>query len=230
MPVRRHYPPGTACWLGYGAKDPVAAAAFYQDLFGWRLVTEPGGIGHQAVLGDHPAASFAPTSGQPAWLVCLAGDVAAPPPGWRRRFGPVPLADIGRLLIAEDERGASVGIFTAAKADGVVVADEPDASYGAWRLGPDATVSAESAVAGCGGTVTDRMDSAGVARLGLGSDEALWAVDDGGPPRWLPVFGARRLGEATAQVSAAGGTVVETYDDAAEVSDPFGARFVLVQS
>lgn len=230
MPVRQHYPRGTACWLGYGAKDPVAAAAFYQELFGWRLVPEPGGIGHQAMLGDHPAASFAPTPGQPSWLVCLAGDVAATPPGWRTRFGPVPLADIGRLLIAEDERGASVGIFTAARGDGIVAAHEPAASYGAWRLGPGATLSVESAVVGCGGTVTDRTHAAGVARLGLGSDEALWAVDDDGPSRWLPVFGARRLTEATAQVSAAGGTIVETYDDAAEVSDPLGARFVLAQS
>lgn len=73
MPVRRDYPPGTACWLGYGAAEPVAAAAFYSDLFGWQLVTEPGGRGHQAVLGDHPAASFAPTAGQASWLVCLAG-------------------------------------------------------------------------------------------------------------------------------------------------------------
>lgn len=230
MPVRRRYPPGTACWLGYGAKDPAAATGFYEDLFGWQLVTEPGGMGQQAMLGDHPAASFAPSPGQPAWLVCLAGQVTASPPGWRTRFGPVSLADIGRLLIAEDERGASVGIFTAGRGDGIVVAHEPDASYGAWRLGPGATVSVESAVAGCGGAVTDRMGSAGVVRLGLGSDEGLWAVDDDGPPRWLPAFGARRLEEATVQVSAAGGTIVETYDDAAEVTDPLGARFVLVQS
>jgi predicted enzyme related to lactoylglutathione lyase len=230
MPVRSHYPPGTACWLGYGAKGPVAAAAFYQELFGWQLVAEPGGIGYQAVLDNHPAASFAPTPGQPAWLVCLAGDVTAPPPGWQTRFGPVPLADIGRLLIAVDDRGASVGLFTAARGDGIVVAHEPDASYGAWRLGPDATASADSAVAGCGGAVTDRIEAAGVVRLGLGLDEALWAVDDCGPPRWLPVFGAQRLAEATAQVSAAGGMIIETYDDAAEVSDPLGARFVLVQS
>lgn len=230
MPVRRRYPPGTACWLGYGAKDLAAATGFYEDLFGWQLVTEPGGVGQQAVLGDHPAASFAPSPGQPAWLVCLAGDVATSPPGWRSRLGPVSLAGIGRLLIAEDERGASVGIFTGAGGDGIVMAHEPGASYGAWRLGPGATLSAESAVAGCGGAVTDRVASSGVTHLGLGSDEALWAVDDDGPPRWLPAFGARRLGETKAQVAAAGGTIVEAYDDAAEVTDPLGARFVLVQS
>lgn len=229
MPVRRHYPPGTACWLGYGARDPVAAAGFYQELFGWQLVAEPGGRGHQAVLGDHPAASFAPTPGQPAWLVCLAGDVTAPPPGWRTRFGPVPLADIGSLLIALDDRGASVGIFTAGRTDGIVVAHEPGASYGAWRLGADASASAGSAVAGCGGVVTDRNETGGVVKLGLGPAEAVWAVDDGGAPRWLPVFGAHRLEDALTRVSATGGTVVGAYPDAAEVSDPLGAGFVLVQ-
>ena len=230
MPVRRHYPPGTACWLGYGAGDPVAAAAFYQDLFGWRLVTEPGGRGHQAVLGDHPAASFAPTAGQPAWLVCLAGEVTAPPPGWRTRFGPVPLADIGRLLVAVDDRGASVGLFSAGRRDGVVVAHEAGASYGAWRLGPEAPASAAAAVAGCEGVVTDRSQTAGVVRLGLGADEALWAVDDGGAPRWLPAFGAHRLEDAVSQVQAAGGSVVSTLEGAVEVCDPLGARFVLVPS
>lgn len=230
MPVRRRYPPGTACWLGYGAKDPVAAAAFYQGLFGWHLVAEPGGRGHQAMLGDHPAASFAPTHGRPAWLVCLAGDVSVPPPGWRTRFGPVPLADVGRLLIAADTQGASVGVFTGAQDDGIVVAHEPHASCGAWRLGPDATASVASAVTGCGGTVVDRTEVAGVVRLGLGLEEALWAVDDDGPARWLPAFGVERLAESTAQLSATGGTIIATYDDAAEVRDPLGGRFVLVRS
>jgi hypothetical protein len=229
MPVRRHYPPGTACWLGYGAREPVAAAAFYQDLFGWRLITEPGGFGHQAVIGDHPAASFAPTPGQPAWLVCLAGDCDVPPPGWRKRFGPVPLADIGRLLIAADDCGASVGIFAGDRGDGIVVAHEPGASYGAWRLGADATASVESAVAGCGGVVIDRTETAGVVRLGLGSAEALWAAEDGGPPRWLPAFGAERLADALAQVSVTGGAIIKAYDNAAEVSDPLGGHFVLMQ-
>ncbi|MDO9397120.1 MAG: hypothetical protein Q7T71_11290, partial [Herbiconiux sp.] len=219
MPVRHHYPPATACWLGYGAKDPVGAAVFYQDLFGWRLVAEPGGRGHQAVLGDHPAASFAPTPGQPAWLVCLAGDVAAPPPGWRARFGPVPLADIGRLLIAVDDGGASVGIFTAAASAGVVVAHEPGASYGAWRLGPDARERAQSAVAGCGGEISDRTETAGVARLGLGRDEALWAVDDPGASRWLPAFGVQELEHSLTHLVSAGGTLVRTFEAAAEVSD-----------
>ena len=230
MPVRRHYPPATACWLGYGAKEPVAAAAFYQDLFDWQLVTEPGGMGHQAVLGGHPAASFAPTPGEPAWLVCLAGDVDAPPQGWTTRFGPLPLATIGRLLIAADDRGASVGIFAAGRAEGIVVAHEPGASYGAWRLGAGATASAESAVVGCGGVIVDRVEAAGVVRLGLDATEALWAVDDDGPPRWVPAFGVAQLDESLARVSAAGGTVIRTHGDAGEVSDPLGAPFVVVQS
>jgi len=142
----------------------------------------------------------------------------------------MPLADIGRLLIAADDCGASVGIFAAARGDGIVMAHEPGASYGAWRLGPDAPARVDAAVIGCGGVVTDRTGTAGVVRLGLGSDEALWAVDDGGPPRWLPAFGAERLADALAQVSATGGTIIETFDDAAEVSDPLGGHFVLVQS
>jgi predicted enzyme related to lactoylglutathione lyase len=230
VPIRRHYPRGTACWLAYGAKDPVAAAGFYLDLFSWQLVTEPGGGGHQALLGAHPAASFARTPGQPAWLVCLAGNVDAPPTGWTTRIGPLPLGDIGRLLIAADDQGASVGIFSAGRTDGIVVAHEPGASYGAWRLGAGAPASAQSAVAGCGGTVSDRVEIAGVLRLGLDSVEALWAVDDGSAPRWLPAFGTQRYEESLTRVSAAGGTVIRTYREAAEVSDPLGAPFVVLGS
>ena len=229
MPVRQDYPSGTACWLGHGAKDPVEAAAFYRELFGWRLDADPWGKGFQAMLGEHQVANFAPAPGAASWLVCLAGDVSAPPDGWRTRFGPVPLADIGRMVIAADA-GASVGVFTGSAGEAAVVAREPGASVGAWRLGPDAVSHAEAAVAGCGGTVTDRSDASGVRRLALGPDEALWAVDDDGPPRWLPAFGVRRPADAASQVSAAGGVVVGSHGDALEVSDPSGARLILVSS
>lgn len=230
MPVRRQYPPATACWLGYGAADPVAAAAFYQQLFGWDLVAERGSMGYQGLLGGHPAASFATTPGQPAWLVCLAGHVDRPPTRWTARFGPVSLADIGQLLIAADDRAASVGIFAAARTEGVVVAHEPGASYGAWRLGRGAVASVETAVAGCGGSVTDRVETDGVVRLALGPAEALWAVEDASTPRWLPSFGVRQLEQSIAGVCAGGGTVVRAYGEVAEVRDPLGAPFVVVRS
>lgn len=126
--------PGTLCWVDLGTRDPVAAARFYTELFGWE-VDEPDGLGYRlcrldgrlvAGLADHPDAEL------PWWstnvtvadvdeaarrIEALGGAVTSGP----GRFG-----DYGRWVAATDPSETKVLLFEHLEAEAVELRDAPN--------------------------------------------------------------------------------------------------------
>ncbi|WP_031075994.1 VOC family protein, partial [Streptomyces sp. NRRL WC-3742] len=138
MPRRTRSPHGTPCWVDCITPDLSGSRAFYSALLDWEFVTESPGY-HLAVLRGRAVCGFgAAPAGLPpraAWNVYLATDDADLTcervwhQGGRVVMPPVP-AGAGRLLLAVDALGATVGFWEGERAVGGVLVDEPGALCG----------------------------------------------------------------------------------------------------
>ncbi|MFG2720775.1 VOC family protein [Streptomyces sp. NPDC048416] len=223
MPVRTTYGVGDPCWIDRISARPDAAEAFYAAVFGWTYAEE-GGYRTARLAGDLVAGFGSAPGPLEAWTVYLAAkDLDATAArvvelGGRLVLGPLDAGPNGRLLLATDPAGTLVGCWQGARADGVVLADEPGAACGYELRVPD-----PSAVAGF--------------YRGLGADPgagggpggSLRIVEDrSAPPHWLVYFGVDSLLGAVGAALAAGARVAgPAAGDSVLLRDANGARFGL---
>ncbi|MFE5586683.1 VOC family protein [Kitasatospora sp. NPDC056531] len=125
------------CWVELGTSDPVAATAFYRELFGWRPDGDirPDADGYtQMFLGEASAAAITPRFApqQPiAWTVAFAvADAAATATrieaeGGRILKAPSDVFDLGVFAVAADRSGAAFILWQARAFPGADVFNEP---------------------------------------------------------------------------------------------------------
>ncbi len=117
-------PIGAPIWFDLVSSDPARAAEFYHEIFGWDLATPPqpkfGGYQNFTRNGKQVAglAPHMPEAG-PAniWSVYLhtadgnATVAAAEAAGARVMVPPMPLDDLGSMMVVVDPAGAVIGFW-----------------------------------------------------------------------------------------------------------------------
>jgi len=144
MPTRDEaWPEGTPNWIELAVEDPVAAARYYAQLFGWVCYdtgTEDGDY-LLAFKDGHPAAAIGPqqVAGRPAhWSTYFAvedADDAAKrvlAAGGQTHFDPLDVGPNGRMFFAAAPDGASFGVWEAGDHTGVGIYNEPGSL--AWNV------------------------------------------------------------------------------------------------
>jgi predicted enzyme related to lactoylglutathione lyase len=213
MPVRRHYAPGTPCWIDRVTTNLTRTQTFYGSLFGWDYAEE-GGY-QQAQSAGRTVAGFG-SAPMPLelWNVYLASKNLEASAELVGELGgtvvmpPTALGAIGRLFLAIDPAGATVGFWQGAVDEGIVLADEIGASCRYELVVPD-----RAAVQTFYGTV--------------GQDIAI--VEAQTRPYWRIGFGVRDVAASAFAAATTGARDVTHHaDGSATVTDPGGARFGLV--
>ncbi|CAA9238384.1 MAG: hypothetical protein AVDCRST_MAG54-1376 [uncultured Actinomycetospora sp.] len=220
---------GRPCFAELDVDDTDAAAAFYAAVLGWDVA--PGGLaGHHRALArcdGHPVAAFGSpgVAAPPVWTLHLAVDdvdaaaEALDELGGEVLHGPEDDDAGGRLLVALDAGGASVGLW--------------DADDAVPAPGPGRLCWAEAASAEPGTTRTFYRELLGWAFTD-GADVGHLVASTGGRPvagiglagdalpHWLPFFGVPDVDAAAGAARAAGGGVVVPV-----TAGPRGRRAVL---
>jgi predicted enzyme related to lactoylglutathione lyase len=117
---------GAFCWSEINTRDPDAAEAFYEDVFGWsfedREFEGPGtytivSVGDNGFGGLMDMRGRVPDEVPANWLVYFAvEDADATVEEARRRggavpFGPADIAEVGRIAVLQDPFGASFAVI-----------------------------------------------------------------------------------------------------------------------
>ncbi len=138
MPERHGYTPGVPCWVDTTQPDPMAAVAFYRDLFGWEFEdgSPPGSEGEYLVArirgGDVAAVGSAPEAAPPVavWntYICV-GDADETTSKVRNGGGgvavePFDVADAGRMAVVSDPEGAVFRLWQARGRKGAGIVNE----------------------------------------------------------------------------------------------------------
>jgi predicted enzyme related to lactoylglutathione lyase len=141
LPKRDRYPAGVPCWVDTSQPDPVAAAAFYGDLFDWTLEDQmppdAGGRYFQATIdgGRVAAVGSAMGDGPVTWMTYIAVDGADDIVERVRANGgavvtePFDVFDAGRMAILADPEGAVFSVWQAGRHTGAEVVNGP----GSWN-------------------------------------------------------------------------------------------------
>ncbi|MFF9645204.1 VOC family protein [Kitasatospora aureofaciens] len=233
MPRRTGYAIGAPCWADCITPDLNGSREFYSALLGWEFVTESPGY-QLAVLGGEVIGGFgaAPVGLPPlaTWNVYLATKDAEHSCAQVGRLGgrvvmpPVPAGENGRLLLAVDPSGVTVGFWEGARAEGVVLADEPGAICGHELRVPSAT----RAEAFYGPMFGYRIGADGEFALD-GVAHARVVESDQGRPCWLPLFGTADPADGVRRAVERGARLVRPgREEPPVLRDPWGAEFGLV--
>lgn len=142
MPIRDRYPAGVPCWVDTSQPDPVAAAAFYGDLFDWKLEDSmpPDAEGHYfeaTIYGARVAAVGSGNgSGPVTWMTYISvEDADAAAERVRANGGtvisePFDIFDAGRMAIFADTEGAVFSVWQARRHTGAEIVNAP----GSWNF------------------------------------------------------------------------------------------------
>ncbi|MXM68841.1 VOC family protein [Streptomyces sp. HUCO-GS316] len=245
--------PGTPCWVSLMVHGMASTQEFYGSLFGWEFQPGPQQLGPyvRALLDGQDVAGIGqlpPDRHLPvAWTPYLASDdvdLTAETVrlcGGTVGVGPLDAAEAGRMAICSDPSGAVFGIWQAAAHLGTAVSGVPGTP--AWNelLTFETTSVAkfyetvfgheeEAVVSADFDYVTLHIGGRPVAGIhGVGT--AL-ARDRG--PHWMTYFEVAEADESAARLEELGGHVLKPPRDGAhgrvaEVADPEGARFSLLQ-
>ncbi|MBT3154108.1 VOC family protein [Streptomyces sp. CHD11] len=249
------YAPGTPCWVSLMVHGLEATERFYGALFGWEFCPGPGpeqlGPYVRALLDGQPVAGIGvlpPDRHLPvAWTPYFASDDADTTAaavricGGTIGVGPLDAADAGRLAIGSDPCGAVFGIWQPAAHTGQALVGAPGTP--AWN---ELTTYETTHVAKFYETVfgheEERTASADrdhvTLRLAGRPVAAVHGLGDALPrdrgPHWTTYFTVADTDDAVDQVLHLGGRVLTRPHDSdhgrvAEVADPEGARFAVVQ-
>ncbi|HEU4568517.1 MAG TPA: VOC family protein [Marmoricola sp.] len=246
------YQQGVPAWVELVAGDQRAAAGFYADLFGWRIVENPvpDGVYLTTWLGDDVVAGIeARRDGvgehPDSWTVYLAVDdvdaatARVEPAGGTVEVPPRDVADLGRWSEVRDPSGALVRFWQAGRRVGTGRANEPGTPI--WNelvtSDADAAVPFYEQVLGI---TAERLDSGGGASYVqlLAGGAAFGGVTPPHrpdlPPQWNVYFDVDDVDASLARVEQLGGSTVAPAFDVpgvgrmAMVSDPAGATFWLM--
>jgi predicted enzyme related to lactoylglutathione lyase len=173
------YAHGVPSWADLGTTDQPKTAAFYEGLFGWKVLDAPEGSGgyQMATLKDKMVAGLGPSQGGPMyWTTYInvdsADDIAArvAKAGGKAIVEPFDVMTAGRMGLFVDPPGAAFGVWQAGDHKGAGLVNE--AGTMAWNeLSTRDTKAAKdfyTDVFGWGATVDDEGDFAGYTQ---------WQVD-----------------------------------------------------
>ncbi|MET8543397.1 VOC family protein [Kitasatospora sp. NPDC004799] len=132
-------PEGTPCWADATFTDLEGAKAFYGDVLGWTFGESSAEFGHytQAYADGKAVAAIVPpmpgTEARSAWCLYLASpDAGATAARIRANggevvMGPLPIGDIGTMVLAKDPAGVVFGVWEAGRHEGFEKQGEPGA-------------------------------------------------------------------------------------------------------
>lgn len=249
---------GTPCWVDLLTGDIARSAAFYGDLLGW-TADEPnpdpqfgGYINLRS--GGHIVAGMMPKTPEMAvmpdvWSTYISTDdidatvAAIPEAGGVVLAGPMPVASLGSMAIAQDPTGASFGVWQPAEHIGFTKYNEPGAVT--WdelhTRNFAAATDFYATVFGWTITPTSDTDELRYATGDLNAENVAGVIDASGflpdevPSHWAVYFSVADADEAAAKISELGGTVVRGPEDTpfgriVDAIDPTGAGFKLHSS
>lgn len=232
--VYRH---GEFVWFDLMTKDPNAAKRFYSHLFGWEFSKDANGYSIIRSDGEYLGAIVLndELESDAVWIGSVSvADVANAVQSARAAGGtvlvdPEQLTGRGLSAVIEDPMGAVYAVLKAEKGD--IVYDKVTSGDWMWThlWTPDAAASSTY----YGRALGLRRDG---DRLTNGHSSLATIVDfdwDDVPASWLPVALVPDIAEATARVTALGGSVyLEPEPDFADgemalVADPTGGAFLM---
>ncbi|MEU0375238.1 VOC family protein [Streptomyces sp. NPDC006283] len=133
------HPEGTPCWADAMFPDMEGAKRFYGELFGWTFDEGSPDFGGytQALSGGRPVAAVVPqmpgAGGPPSWnLYFASSDIAATAEKIRDNGGallmdPMPVADFGTMVTAEEPSGVFFSVWQPGSHRGFERTGEPGA-------------------------------------------------------------------------------------------------------
>lgn len=253
MPKPDYSLPGSPCWIDLMTSDADRAVEFYTQLFGWtaeRGGEEYGGYISFAADGQGVGGAMAsqPDSGPPnVWSVYLRTDDAqatadaATEHGGKVLVPPMPVMDLGSMVVLEDAGGAAICGWQPGKHTGFDVIGEPGTPN--WfelhtRNYAESVRWYEDVFHWQTQQVSD-ADDFRYTTLGEGDSQQAGVMDsssflpDGVPSHWAIYFGVEDADAALARIEELGGSVqmpAETtpYGRLAQVTDPLGAMFKIL--
>ena len=140
MPKRDAAPLGAPCWIDLMTSDPDRSRAFYDELFGWTSEDAGEEFGHYINFtkdGVRVAGAMGNDPSSPApdgWSVYLAtADAQATAEAAAANGGtvvvpPMPIGELGTMLVLIDPSGASIGAWQPGEHTGF--GDDPDHADG----------------------------------------------------------------------------------------------------
>jgi predicted enzyme related to lactoylglutathione lyase len=111
------------CWADLSTPDPMRAAQFYQDLFGWTMragqenYLHIANAGEDDYIGGIPPVSMRQPNEPPHWVIylqvddCDAATAKAKELGAKVFAGPMTIEHVGRMTFLADPQGAVFALF-----------------------------------------------------------------------------------------------------------------------
>lgn len=253
MPQPDNSVPGAPIWIDLMTTDPERAEEFYGELFGWTadsLGDEYGGYIEFRKSGNDVAGAMRsqPDTGPPnVWSLYLMTEnaestaEATKAAGGQVLVAPMQVSDFGSMVVVLDSAGAAVGGWQPGKHRGFQVIGEPGTPSWFELLTRDyvAAVDFYKQVFQWDAHVAGDTDEFRYTTLGSGNSQRAGIMDAAAflpedvPPHWSVYFGTDDTDAALRRIENLGGSVIlpaETtpYGRMAQVSDPMGAMFKLV--
>jgi len=246
---------GAPCWIDLFTSDPDKSRSFYGELFGWTSEDageEYGGYINFSKDGLRVAGCMRNDgqSGMPdVWSVYLATDDAkgatdaAAANGGQVILPAMDVMELGVMAMVADPGGAAVGIWQPGLHSGFDIQGEPGTP--AWfelhTRDYDASVEFYRQVFHWDTHVAADTPGFRYTTLGEGEGGAAGIMDatgflpEGVPAHWLIYFRVEDADAALAKAVELGGTITQPAEDTpygrlAQVSDPTGATFKLMQA
>lgn len=244
--------PGQPCWIELFTPDSDAAADFYGALFGWTATPAQEEFGGYRMFlrGDQPIAGLMANDGSAgspsAWSVYLASDDVTATADKARAAGgtvvaePMPVGDLGHMVVLLDPAGALIGGWQPGTFPGFITRNEVGAPAWFETLSKqyDAVVPFYRDVFGWD---THTMSDVPEFRYTtLGQDENAQAgIMDGTtflgdqPSRWQFYIQVEDTDATAAQAVELGATLLQPVDDTpygrlGMLQDPAGVLFLLM--
>ncbi len=254
MPRRDLAPVGAPCWVELFTSDPDRSLPFYGELFGWTAESageEYGGYINIAKDGDLVAGAMRNDgqAGMPdAWSVYLATDdakataAAAVAHGGQVVVEAMEVMDLGSMAVVADAGQAVIGAWQPGRHKGFAVMAEPGTP--AWfelhTRDYEASVQFYRDVFGWDTHTVSDAPQFRYTTLGQGEGQLAGIMDastmlaDGVPAHWSIYFDVEDGDATLTRATELGGSVIvpamdTPYGRLAEVADPTGARFKIVQ-
>lgn len=256
MPKFTSYVQGTPNWVELMAPDQQAAAAFYADLFGWEVETNPvDDDGNVYLIGRKDGEQIAgfmaqmpELAGSPAfWGVYLAVDdvdaatARIEQAGGKIDAGPFDVMEFGRMTALQDPTGARVSLWQAKSHIGTGLANEPGTPIWNELVTPDIerALAFYAEVIGLGSQEMEMPDGSYTVITNTAGEVvggAMPPMMEGLPPHWNLYFNVTDTEATAARIAELGGTTLAPNFDVPGVgrmgfyADSQGAAFAIMQS
>jgi predicted enzyme related to lactoylglutathione lyase len=227
----RGFAPSTPCWAELTSADPVGAAGFYAELFGWRLDGDRFLRDGRAVAGLGRS-----TTGHPeGWLTYLAathleGDADRVAAAYGRSLSRPQERAGARSAIVADASGAVFGLWQSAGFAGTQLRGEPGTMAWSDLLTDDVAAATTFYGSVFGWSLTTEFGSG--EWLTEAHDSVAGLIPGRPGPRWQPSFQVADASAVIGKCASLGGRVVTGplemgLGSYVEIVDPFGAAFAI---